>query len=333
MPLVYPIYLDTPMMMGFLASLEGGIIEELNLESKVADTEERSGNATVRCKLSNILSLVMDVEGKGEFAKKFSELLESNYKSTVKFPNASLFIRLYDILKQKDFITSIHEKNQLENISLGDIVEVEGLAVASPVYQMRNIFNQLFPILQSIRNMTDSDLDQKIIELDNIKPAPGAVINLDNVVRPINSKSQKEDLRKAIEVKKKIGKSECEKFLAIGETLDKLVHVEGMDVLLIRASNFNIICYVYPSFARNERIQDIYDANWNCIGKVIKIISSSDNYDFFKGSPLSYLAKNAIFDFWEGFKKGIKNEKTKLEITETNIEGPTLIIAPLAIYI
>ncbi len=135
MPLVYPIYLDTPMMMGFLASLEGGIIEELNLESKVADTEERSGNASVRCKFSNILSLVMDVEGKGEFAKKFSELLESNYKSTVKFPNASLFIRLYDILKQKNFIKSIHEKNQLESISLGDIVEVEGLAVASPVYQ------------------------------------------------------------------------------------------------------------------------------------------------------------------------------------------------------
>ncbi|HSD58777.1 MAG TPA: hypothetical protein VLB04_11395, partial [Methanotrichaceae archaeon] len=132
---------------------------------------------------------------------------------------------------------------------------------------------------------------------------------------------------------KQKGKSECEKFLAVGETLDKLVPVEGMDVLLVKASGFNVICYVYASFARNERIQDIYDANWNYIGKVIKVIPSSDEYDFFKRFPISYLAKNAIFDFWDGFKKGIKNEKISIEITDTNIQGPTIIIAPLAIFI
>jgi len=45
MELVYPIYLDIPMMTTFLGSLQGGIIEETNIESKTSDTQEKKGNA------------------------------------------------------------------------------------------------------------------------------------------------------------------------------------------------------------------------------------------------------------------------------------------------
>ncbi len=34
MELVYPIYLDAPMMMAFLGSLKGGIAEEATIENK-----------------------------------------------------------------------------------------------------------------------------------------------------------------------------------------------------------------------------------------------------------------------------------------------------------
>jgi hypothetical protein len=50
--LVYPIYLDVPMMTAFLGSLEGGIVEEADVESKSKDAGEKLQQASIKAKLS-----------------------------------------------------------------------------------------------------------------------------------------------------------------------------------------------------------------------------------------------------------------------------------------
>ena len=75
MELVYPIYLDTPMMTAFLASLEGGISDETLVESKSADAKENTRSASFGAKLSGLLSSLADVEARGEIARTISENL------------------------------------------------------------------------------------------------------------------------------------------------------------------------------------------------------------------------------------------------------------------
>lgn len=47
MALVYPVYLDVPMMTAFLASLEGGVVEEASVSHTASDSEERSTKASM----------------------------------------------------------------------------------------------------------------------------------------------------------------------------------------------------------------------------------------------------------------------------------------------
>ena len=77
MALVYPIYLDTPMMTAFLASLEGGIIEEADVEGKTVTSEERARSASIGAKVSKLITGFLDIEGKGELTKRVADSLES----------------------------------------------------------------------------------------------------------------------------------------------------------------------------------------------------------------------------------------------------------------
>jgi hypothetical protein len=59
MELVYPIYLDAPMLMAFLGSLRGGIAEEATIENKTQDTKEKAVKAQLQAKVSGMISSLM----------------------------------------------------------------------------------------------------------------------------------------------------------------------------------------------------------------------------------------------------------------------------------
>ena len=99
--LVYPIYLDTPMMTAFLASLEGGLIDETSVEEKASSGNEKKRSVKTGLKFSGILSGLVGIGADAELARKISEDFESQYKHTVRFPAATLFIRLRNLLIEK----------------------------------------------------------------------------------------------------------------------------------------------------------------------------------------------------------------------------------------
>jgi hypothetical protein len=132
MELVYPIYLDEPMLMAFLGSLNGGIAEETTVESKTQGSKERATNAQIKAKVSGWVSSLIGVEGGADVSRKATETSESQYKSTVRFPQATLFFQLRELLFEQDLIKILDSSESLESISLGDIVEFQGLAVANP---------------------------------------------------------------------------------------------------------------------------------------------------------------------------------------------------------
>ncbi len=92
--------------------------------------------------------------------------------------------------------------------------------------------------------------------------------------------------------------------------------------------NFKSVCKVYPKFARNGQVQEIFEADWKCIGKVIGKLNSSDSYDLFKGLPVGLLAK----EIFSGLVDSLKTEELEIDVSNPVISGSTLIIAVLAIF-
>jgi hypothetical protein len=117
-------------------------------------------------------------------------------------------------------------------------------------------------------------------------------------------------------------------FQQIGKVMDGLFPDDGTGILLFDAEILRVICRVYQAFARNERIQDVYDADWHCLGKVIGVVKESETFDLFRGHPIGYLAKH----IFPNLAASLNNEDLNIEVSESVINGPALIVAALAIF-
>lgn len=326
MALVYPVYLDTPMMTAFLASLEGGIMEEANIEGKSGDTKEKSGKASLSSKVSGLLSSILSIEGGGEISKKVSESLESQYKGTIRFPNAALFIRLRDLLLEQKLVKKIDAKTKFENIAIGDILEFQGTAKPTPNYQIRRAFGQLLPLFEPYQKMSETQLEQQQVLLKNAKPNKPLKIGGEEIT--FQDQNHLTNARELLKYQQQNIQNEMVVFQQIGKVLDSLFPEDSTGRLLFKSDSLQVICRVYSAFARNERIQDVYDADWHCLGKVIGIVKDSEKYDLFRGLPIGYLAKNTF----SNLASSLNNEDLNIEVSEPIVHGPALIMAVLAIF-
>ena len=326
MALVYPIYLDTPMMTAFLASLQGGVIEEANIETRRGDAQDNSKKVGFSISASNLLANFFGVGAEAELTKKISESLESQFKSTVKYPNAALFIRLRDLLIKENLIKPIPSADHLQNISVGDLIEFSGLALANPIQQIRMALKQIMPILEPSQKVQWGELVQSMTKLRNAKI--GEIIKIGEEEILIERTSQKDEIRKYLENQKELNTNTTFLFKAVEEVFESLMPEEKIETILFESTGFNVLCKIYPAFVREERVQDIHDAHWHCLGKVLGKINSDMTYDLLKTYPIGKIA-GTIFP---GIAKALQNESINIQINDPIVQGPGLTIATLAIF-
>lgn len=133
--LAHPIYLDVPMMLSFLAHLEGGFSfseteKEMMTESQKKFVKARAG---VRTKLLEPI-LGADAEAsldrEGETGSEFEVSTERHHTA------ASLFNLLYAYLYQGGQIISVTDPTSLEKLYTGQLVEFSGEFVGNPLEEV-----------------------------------------------------------------------------------------------------------------------------------------------------------------------------------------------------
>lgn len=313
------------MMTAFLASLEGGFVDEASIESKTISTDERARSASIAARVSKLVSGFLDAEGKGELTKKIADSLESQYKSTVRFPNAALFVKLRDLLIEQGVIKPLRLQENFRALKTGDLVEFQGIASPNPLYQLRRAFNQLLPLFEPIKEIEVNQAEQQIAFLRTASIGQSYKESDQEII--FESQEQIDTLITFLQAKQNVARSEISTFHSVGKVLSGLFPQNELDTLVFQAEQFDAVVHVYPAFARNERLQDILAGEWLCIGKVIGVIEESDSYDLMKDSPITYV-KNAFLSL----VGGLKNEDLNIETSNPEVEGPAVIVAALAIF-
>lgn len=324
MELVYPIYLDTMMMTAFLASLEGGIIEEANIEGKTSDATKKTRKSSFGAKVSNLLSYVVDINAQAEFSKDSSENAESQYKGIVRFPQASLFIRLRNLLLEQDLIKSVSSSKDISKVSVGDLVEIQGIVKPSPNFELSRALRQLIPIVIPALQLEVTQIEHQLTDYKNLAKSGKGIkkIPIGNEVFDFSV------VVEATEHQLKAKQSQLVNIQGLETVIGNLFTEENLSNVVFESSNFSSICKVYPVFSRNERIEEIFDAKWSCLGKVIGKLETNDSYDLFKGLPVGLLAKN----IYSSMVTGLQTEELNINVSNPIISGEGLIIASLAIF-
>jgi len=255
----------------------------------------------------------------------FLEKFQTIFKGTVRFPNASLFIRLRNLLIEQKIIREISAIKDFDKISIGEIIEIQGNATLTPNHELRSAFNQLMPLLVPALKLQITQLEG---ELATMKKYPAKNYKGKQIVKVGEQEINMTDIFRSFETDISKLQSQIVYFQEMWKMLELLFPEENSGSLLFNSDNFVSICKVYPAFARNEQIQEIFGGKWRCVGKVIGKMNPTEEYDLFKGLPIGYMAKNVFSEM----TNSLNNEEIKINVANPIVKGPALVIAVLAIF-
>src|SRR4051794_39638601 len=132
----YPLYLDVPMMISFLAALEDGVSYEENIQRRAGGRQAVRGEASAGTRLPSFLSLLsFDLRGSLSGESDTDELEE--LQLVKRHTEASLFNRLRSALHEDGGVKVLDE----EILSPGEvvpgmIVEANGVVVRNPLDEL-----------------------------------------------------------------------------------------------------------------------------------------------------------------------------------------------------
>lgn len=138
--LVYPLYLDVPMMTSFLAAMEDGIAYDSDVtktkDRKQTVAAEGEGKARAGLPAMGIFASLLSLDLRGKISGDQAAGSSEEIKLVRRHTEASLFMRLRQMLKDDDRVLQINQMDDLQELKEaehGYLVEVKGQVFRSPL--------------------------------------------------------------------------------------------------------------------------------------------------------------------------------------------------------
>ena len=77
---------------------------------------------------------------------------------------------------------------------------------------------------------------------------------------------------------------------------------------------------------------EIVDVRFKVLGKVAKVCNANEKIDLLRNTSLSIFKENFLKEMLSGFNTD-SNQEIKMDNLKTTVEGPALLIIPIAIYL
>jgi hypothetical protein len=312
--LYYPIYLDTPMMVSFVAALEGGYALENTLKYTNESSGEMVGQLSGEVGLSKIFTSLAaaNIKGSGSLDGKLTKSEESQI--ILKHTEASLFMRLRDELISKDRITFLDDcdEEKWKQIRASDIVEISGILHLSPINEIIRMAERFIPFMEPsvTQQPTHSNGNKnkssragaQLARAASVTTAPANTSNADGTISLIKG------LRADLEA---------------SPLFDMLLKHEGQ-------WNKSAVIDLSAEVLSLENQERLRCGKVFVLGKATLVLAPDESISLYRRSIFGYAAQDIITQLALEFNN-IPGISVKLEAAA--IEYPAVEIVPMAIYV
>src|SRR6266496_1232007 len=198
--LLYPIYLDVPMIVSFVAATEGGYALENAVKRTQATTEDTKGEIAGEVGLSGLLSNLVKADVKSS-ANLEDQLVQSHESQIIlKHTEASLFMGLRNKLYSQGRIIPLDECEQsqwdaLQLSPFSDLVELSGYIYRNPINEIARLGERFLSfgpqeaptvaIIQALRNDLEYSPLSDVLLSHEGKWRKDAVLDLSTKILPV----------------------------------------------------------------------------------------------------------------------------------------------------
>jgi hypothetical protein len=299
--LCIPIYLNEKIVFDLLAIIEDGFSHISEVKTSTSNQNNIGGEMNSSIKSSNILSTLFGVTLSGKVNANLNNAENEESKQEKVHTNVSLFSKLRKTLisekiLKRDFISEF----DISNVKTGDFIEIEGMLKRSPMIETMSTVMEVFNTFMSFAEEP---------QLGNKK----------------NNKNQKSENEKVLEQMKILYED-----LIKTNTVDLLVDIEN-------SNNAKILLSSQLNHFVNGFESELVDGKYRILGKIIKIIEENESINLFRKTSFKIFQDAVLNTFIDTMNNSMNSggsNSTGIQIPKiiSKIEGPGIIIIPIAIY-
>lgn len=355
----YPLYLDVPMMVSFLATLENGVSFEEKVQTKSGNKLQTSRGGELGAKVPPIpaLSSLLSFDLRGKLTIDRGSENSEELQMVRQHTEASLFNRLRNLLNapEVDAVARLgNDAAQWETLRIGELVEITGEVIRNPLVEILSLYSRLMePVLVPQQEEKRKKITREREELDrtiearitrkttpsktppqrnsqsNASPADQQAVQLlEQMLSPeLLEAARREEINKqAAEL------DQQEQLMQIVRVIrDDVQAAHTQDVLLHLSDLPDHSCVL--TLAGNSgfdkrHLDDLLGAELVVLGKVTKILREGETINLLRRSSLGFLSE-AMGD---ELMKLRQIQGLNLRLDRIQIKAPAIQLLPLAIF-
>jgi hypothetical protein len=317
--LVYPLYLDVPMMTSFLAALEDGIAYGSNIKSRRSNQKAlmTQGEAGIEVPSIGVLSTLFNLNLRGKIERNKSVGDDEEIELVKKHTEASLFMLLRKSLYESNSITQVAVTDDLEKVKHASLVEITGRIFRSPASLALDTLFRIFSLMG--------------VEFqDEIE-----------VIQPKNSKHiqhQNKKLDPIEQIQSSLGPDGKPNNLFILKLMqrlkDDLTKAMILDVVMqpVDSEDLSVLIGLSSEFLPEGNLENLLSGHFTVLGKVARVLKGTDYISLYQRTKLGSLIESTP-EFGEGIDQLQKLLGAVASVKSDVIKSPALQLMPLAIFI
>jgi len=294
--LIIPVYLNQKIVFDFISIIEDGIAQIQTIQRKEKQSTDSKAEIEGEIGTSNILSF-LKINLKSNLSGKNSTVFNKGITEERVHTPTSLFSKLLDYLYKNQLITEIKYDADFSNDIVGKFVHYTGTLEKNPIISFFESF-------------------EKMMNIYNIFQA-------DNQNHGKKGSNNKDPNKIMLEQVKSLSEA-----LKAGNVIDIICKLNDTNIETVLQTNID--------YFNNKSMNELIDGKYNVIGKVIKTTSNSseEKINLLRNTNLSMMGKmfvdtlSASMDSTDVKQSGLEFKKLK-----TEIEGSSMLIIPIAIYV
>lgn len=306
--LVHPVYLNTSMMLDFLAHFDDGVSFSSDVSRKVDTGRKKSGGGTASAGLPSVASLLgLNLSASGRLDRERTENESIESKVVRNHTGASLFNRLRSKLEEAQAITRVTSVDEMNVVSHGSTIELEGVIDRNPLEAIAQLYEDVRPYFATQKRM---DIRKEWDDEDYEDEEAGG--------------TRQEQVRAAAD-REMVDMDEM--FAAISEDLKK---GNVIDLPMTTTAGLSALLIANREFYTSEAEAALLGGRFKVLGKVSALEPRL-------GERLTIVRRGVVGLIGEQrlqlLLDGMKNDDIDLSLPPIVIESPWLQVIPLAVYV
>lgn len=282
--LTIPIYLNTKIVFDMLATLEDGFSQVKSFQtSKESDKENNIGADLGAGNLFALFSV--GVKGGHKTSKSDTQTVAEEKTHTP----VSLFQKLKSILEDDNLIN-----RDVDSISIGDFVEIQGDFSTNPVIDMLSALKELIVLAELFSDDKNNNR---------------------------NNQSKRDKMLSDNRMKTQI------------DGLIDSLKADGKRDIICVSNNIKVVLPTEDKYFLNNNMNEITAGNYKLLGKVVQVYKDNGSISLLRNTMFSKLKLDQLNEFQGILKSPELQPFTGDEGLITSIEAPVIMIIPIAIYI